>query len=101
MKKESTFERKFLTKLSQMGAYVPPKNDPLSVRGLADRVLCLGGKYVALEFKRSLKDYLKKSPRTALQAYTVEEVRRAGGYAAFVYPENQEQILTEIKEFIK
>lgn len=98
MQKESQFERKFLNRIRRLkNVYVPPKTSPGSIHGIPDRFCCVNGRFVSLEFKRSLKDALAKSPRHSLQSYTLEDISYAGGYARVVYPENSQLIYEQIK----
>jgi hypothetical protein len=97
--KESSFEKKCIKELQNLPySYWPPKGEPGSSRGVPDRIGCVRGKYVALEFKRSLKEVLAKSNGKAMQAYTVTQVQEAGGYGTFVCPETWPQIYQKIKE---
>ena len=68
---EKSFEKHFLKELKKLpNVYIPAKQDSPSVRGLADRTVCINGKYIHLEFKRSLRDALGKSKRKKLQEFT-------------------------------
>ncbi len=97
--KESAFEKKCIEVLRKLPySYWPPKGEPGSARGVPDRCGCVRGKYVALEFKRGLREVLTYSARGKLQEYTVNEIQSAQGYGAFVYPENWETVLQKIKE---
>lgn len=94
---ESVFERKFIASLQKIkNVYVPPKTDPGSIRGLPDRIICVNGRFVALEFKRNIKEL--RSPRSRLQEYTLDAITNAGGTAKFVTPDNADTILQLIKE---
>jgi len=64
-----------------------------SIRGISDIVGCVNGRFIALECKRSLDDYNKYHPRTALQKKFIDDINKCGGYAAFVYPENEDEVL--------
>jgi hypothetical protein len=54
-----------------------------AIRGTPDIIMCVRGRFVALELKKSAK-----APVTKLQKYVLEMVRRAGGYGEVCYPEN-------------
>lgn len=100
-KSEADFERDCVKILQSLpSSYWPPKGEPGATIGNADRVGCVNGIYVSLEFKKSLMDYLKRTPRTKLQAYNASMVKHSGGFAAFVYPENWPLVLKQIKELI-
>lgn len=52
---------------------------PFQTAGVSDLLLCLNGRYVALELKRPGEE------PTDLQAKFIADVRRAGGYARVVF----------------
>jgi hypothetical protein len=97
--KESAFEKSFMSKAKTLPKFhAPPKSHLPSIAGLPDRVFCLNGRYIALEFKRSLKEMLKGSASSKLQEYTLFKIEAAGGYAVFVYPENAEVVFNRLRE---
>lgn len=97
--KESVFEKKAIQLLRGLPhSYWPDKSPSGSIRGLPDRVGCVNGKYVALEFKRSISEAMKKCERLPLQLHTLHEIDRANGYAVLCYPENWEVVFNRIKE---
>ncbi len=63
--------------------------------GMPDYIGCLNGRFIAFEFKKSKKD-AEAGGRAVLQRLILERIRKAGGYATMVYPENQTQVLEEI-----
>lgn len=94
---ESSFEKKFLEEVKKLPrTYVPPKVDAPSVRGIPDRILCVNGKFVALEFKRSGADLKRSGAR--LQEFTLNEIEKAGGFSRFVFPANRDMVMNLIKE---
>jgi hypothetical protein len=96
---ERNFEEKFLKKLKSLdGVYVPPKVDAPSSRGLPDRIICVKGRYVALEFKRTEREIVSK--RAKLQAYTLDEIIKAGGIGRFVTPANADYIFKMIERLV-
>ena len=100
--KEAVFERAFMAKLKKLpNGFFPPKGAPGAILGNADRVGCLNGLYISLEFKRSAAELNKKTRRAALQKYTAELVDKAGGFSAFVYPENWEQIFAALERIAR
>ena len=95
---ESKFEREAIRSLRTLpNSYWPEKVDALSVRGLPDRVGLVNGMYCALEFKKSEAESKKKTGRIVLQRKTLDEIQKAGGYAAIVYPENWYFVYAELK----
>lgn len=71
---------------------------PSDRQGIPDLlVLFPNGKWAALEGKRDYSTYCKESGKRPNQEYYVEEMNK-GGYAAFIYPENKDDILDELEE---
>jgi hypothetical protein len=96
--KESKFEQKCIAELKKLpNSYWPPKGAPGAILGNADRVGCVNGYYVSLEFKPSLAETRKKTKRSALQKHTIDCVRNAYGYANYVYPENWKAVFEYLK----
>lgn len=88
-KLEKTFEKSCIDKLKELpNSYWMGKEAPSSMKGNADRLGVINGRFIALEIKRSIKDANKKTKTTVLQKYKLKRIREAGGYAEFVYPEN-------------
>ena len=95
--KEKSFERRVVSKLEKWeGVLALPKSHPMGVKGILDRIFCVRGVLVSLEFKRS-----KSAKRDAMQKYYVKAINDAGGFAAFIYPENEEEVLASIKEILE
>jgi hypothetical protein len=91
--KESTFKKRVLSRLRKLSRIVTFTIQQASIRGTPDLLLCLNGRFVALELKRS-----SKAPATELQKYNVDRINKAGGYATLVYPENLEEVMTHLEE---
>lgn len=68
------------------------KNDPNQIQGFPDLSIHLGGKVAYLEVKRSSHE--KKQPN---QEYYVETLKNEGAFAAFIFPENEKEILDELQ----
>lgn len=71
------------------------KNDPNYKQGIPDLSILYGRKYAYLEVKAS-----KDEPHQPNQDYYVEKNNRLGGYARFIYPENENEILPEMIEYL-
>ena len=98
---ESKFEKKCIIELRKLPySYWPDKVDSPTIRGIPDRVGCVMGVYCALEFKRNKTEARKQTGRTVLQRKTLRDIHAAGGFAAFVYPENWDHVLNKIKAII-
>ncbi len=94
---ESVFEKQCIRALRELPkSYWPPKEDALSVRGSPDRVGCINGVYIALEFKKSAAEMNRQTGRIVLQRKVLKEIMAAGGNAFLVSPENWPEILRDI-----
>ena len=71
------------------GCYIL-KTDPTDIQGMPDLLILHGNKWASLEVKKS-----KSAPKRPNQDYRVNELN-AMSYAAFIYPENKEEILDEM-----
>jgi hypothetical protein len=67
-----------------------------SIRGISDIIGSINGIFVALEVKRSLEESKKYSTRNALQDKFLADIRKTGGKAYKIFPENEEEILNEL-----
>jgi hypothetical protein len=67
------------------------KNDPNYIQGIPDLIVLGKNKWAALEVKKSAN--AKHRPN---QDHYVEKMN-ALSYAAFIYPENKEEILNELE----
>jgi hypothetical protein len=81
--REGTFRRgsvdPFLKTLSNTHA---ESIQQVAIRGTPDKLMCISGKYVAMELKRD------GEVPTALQALFLDKVERAGGIALVARPSN-------------
>lgn len=59
--------------------------------GSPDRLICLAGRYVALELK------VEKGQPSKLQLLKLARIERAGGYSAVVFPETWPYVLEELR----
>ena len=71
------------------------KNDAGYLQGIPDWTVFYGKLYVTLEVKRT-----KDAHRQPNQSYYVSLFRHMA-YSSFVYPENEQQVLSELKEYFK
>ena len=72
------------------------KNDSSYIQGIPDlTVLGPNGHWAVLECKRSRREFAyDKQPN---QAYYISRANNIGGYGAFIYPENKEEVLNGIQ----
>lgn len=69
------------------------KNDENLLPGIFDMTVIYGPLCAALEVKRD-----RKAPKRPNQDYYLEEVEKLGGFAAFIYPENEEEVLDALHQ---
>lgn len=67
-----------------------------AIRGISDIIGCINGRFIALEVKKSLDESKKYSPRNALQDKFLADIKKIGGRAYKIFPENEEIILDEL-----
>jgi len=82
--KESELTHRFMTELKkQIPAiwYSKIHGDPMQKRGIPDFLMCINGKFVAIEFK-IFRYKLNVSP---LQQHEMEKIGRAGGIALVIF----------------
>lgn len=92
MAKESAFQAKLIKDLKAMlpGCAVL-KNDPNYIQGVPDLLILYNNRWAALECKRS-----KNASHRPNQEYYISKMDGMS-FAAFVYPENREDILDELQ----
>lgn len=71
------------------------KNDANYRQGFPDLSVFIGPYYILLECKKSKKEMRDPRPN---QDYYVNAVNAMGGFARFIYPENKEAVLNEIRQ---
>lgn len=71
------------------------KNDSSYIQGIPDLLILHHDKWASLEVKKSAN--AKKRPN---QEYYVEKMKEMS-YSAFVYPENKEDVLNELRKTFK
>lgn len=95
-KKESAFQADLIKKIKNI---VPDcivlKNDSGYIQGIPDLVVLGPKKWAALEVKKSANAH-----RQPNQEYYVDKMNELS-YANFVYPENEEEVLNDIRETFK
>lgn len=92
--RESKFEQDFCKKLKELHPHIQIlKNDSSYRQGIPDRIVLFRDKYAMLEFKRS-----QNATHRPNQDWYVEFFNK-DAYAAFVYPENGEDQLSNLKSY--
>jgi hypothetical protein len=91
--RESLFQRNLIRKLRDMfEGCIILKNDPTYLQGVPDILILFRNKWAALETKRT--PYSRKQPN---QLYYVDLMNQMS-YAAFVCPENEEDVLNDLQQ---
>ena len=95
-KLERDFQRSFVKELKDLfKGCIVLKNDSSYIQGIPDWSIFFKDKWAMLEMKRSMK--ANKQPN---QEYYVNLTNKMS-FARFVYPENKEEVLNELKKFFK
>lgn len=90
---ERDYQRKLVKKLKDIfPGCIVQKEDAQLKQGLPDLLILYKDKWAALETKKS-----EDAPHRPNQDYYVELMNNMS-YAAFIYPENEEKIFSELKE---
>jgi len=95
---ESEYQKKFTDKLKKEfpGSKVL-KNDSRYIQGIPDWSFYYGPKYAILEIKIE-----KDAAHQPNQDYYINDFKNQGAFSAFVYPENEKEVLKEMhKHFDK
>lgn len=92
MKRESEFQHKLIKDLKKrFRGCIVLKNDPNYIQGIPDLLVLYKDRWAALECKRG-----KNENRQPNQEYYIAELNNMS-YAAFVFPENREEVLDELE----
>lgn len=90
---ERDYQKKLVKKLKDIfPGCVVLKNDAQLKQGIPDLLILHKDKWVALEVKRS-----ESATHRPNQDYNVERMNEMS-YAAFIYPENEEKIFSDLRE---
>jgi len=90
--RESQFQAQLIKKLNKMlPGIIILKNDPNYIQGIPDLILLYKNRWAALEVKRGATASVRPN-----QAHYVRTMY-AMSYAAFIYPENESEILSEVQ----
>lgn len=92
METEHKFQRKVKLRLKATNGCWHFTKEALALRGLPDIIGVYKGRFFAWELKRSRQEANKKEGRIALQRYNLALIRKAGGLAEIVHPDNFEEM---------
>lgn len=91
--KENKFQYQLIKKIKKrFPDCIVMKNDPSYIQGIPDLTILNGKNWACLECKRSSN--AKKRPN---QGHYISKMKKMS-YAAFVYPENEEEVLDELQQ---
>lgn len=91
-KEETIFKERVFSDLRALGDIVWfTKIQQVAVRGIPDILMCVNGRFMALELKRPTKAKV-----TELQKYNIAKINKAKGVAYEVSPKNWDMVLKQI-----
>lgn len=95
MRSETDFKHELIGDIKRMfeGAIVL-KNDPTCIQGIPDITIFYKNKYAMLETKK-----FKNAAHQPNQDYYIKHFNGVA-FAAFVYPENKEEVLHELSKYL-
>lgn len=94
--KESKFQSDLKKELKKIfPGCIVTKMDSGDIQGIPDLLILYKDKWATLENKRNAKAY--KQPN---QEYYVNKMNDMS-FSRFIYPENKEEVLTELKEYLE
>lgn len=96
--KESEFQSKLIKEIDDIfdGRCMILKNDPNYLQGCPDLTVMFGSKWALLECKKSEHEHHQPN-----QDYYVNWANNNGGFARFIYPENKEEVLNELRRYFE
>lgn len=95
MKAEGIFQRRVIKDLKTLGKIWILKTQEKTRKGIPDILMCLNGRFIALELKAS-----KKAIVAPLQCYEIAQIQHSVGLAFIAYPENWNEVFEEIKRIV-
>ena len=91
---ESRFKTNLVSELEEMfPGCIITHLDPTETQGIPDLLILYGDRWAALEGKKSYQDYIHHQQPN--QDYYVGIMNHMS-FAAFIYPENKEEVLDEL-----
>lgn len=94
--KENMFQKSLIQELKdRFPNCLVLKNDPNYIQGIPDLIVLYEDQWVALECKKSRSFHAQPN-----QEYYLDRMDQMS-FAAFIYPENREEILYELERFFE
>jgi len=94
MQKETRFKTKVVTLLKSIPGLWIVKAQQVSIRGTPDLLICANGHFVAWELKVGANDL------SDLQRWNLANIKKAGGVARMVTPENLDECLEDLRTLL-
>lgn len=94
IKKESKYQRELIKRLRKIPNSWWTVKEAGSIRGLPDIYGCINGVFVTLEVKKCQAEAMETTGRIVLQRKTINDIKKVGGFAEFIYPENEVYIFS-------
>lgn len=96
MRRENSFQSKLIKELkARFPGCIVMKNDANYIQGIPDLIVLYKDRWAALECKRSAHERHRPN-----QDHYVEIMDRMS-FAAFIFPENKEEVLNELQQSFK
>lgn len=93
--KESDFQKSVKDEIKDvLIGCVILKNDPTYIQGIPDLIILYGERWAALECKKE-----EDSPYRPNQEWWINKMNIMS-FAAFIYPENRQEVLNELFDFM-
>lgn len=93
MTEEAKFQKKIITYMESIGAFVTKFNaSGISKTGVPDLLMCYKGRYLALEVKK------ESGTISDIQQWNLNQIRKAGGEAVCIKPSDFEEFKKHIIE---
>ena len=90
---ENKFQAKLIKKLKkEYPGCIVMKNDSSYIQGIPDLLVLYKDKWASLECKKT-----EKARHQPNQDYYVDKMNEMGGFSSFIYPENEQEVLDELK----
>lgn len=95
MKKENSFQAELIKELKAIFLNaVILKNDSSYLQGIPDLSIFVGNKWAFLECKKSHNEIHQPN-----QDYYIQRSLDMGSYGAFIFPENKNEIIEELRDY--
>lgn len=94
MKNENDYQGRLIETLKhRFHGCIVFKNDPNYIQGIPDLLIVKGSQWAALEVKREAR-----APHRPNQDFYID-LMNDYSFASFIYPENEDEVLTDLERF--